>query len=179
MDNQSNQLTNYDKKGLNRYLMPVESPITSGTFTLAMNFESSHEAVQGKVVIASKVGITNFVKQTIGTQSGGNFSGGSVLILSTTAGFIQPFTNKPFHADPYVAVYQGTGQAAADQIYPTLGINVTPGRYIIYGDHDRNRFNNTPIASWYATLIDTTGASAQQIVFATAWQYIDYTVGTT
>lgn len=179
MDNNANKLADYSQYGLNQYMMPSNAPITNRSFISALEFESTHEAVQGKVVIASKMGIQNFISQNVGTQAGADFTAGSILNITSVIGFNPPFQNKNIFGNAYLALYQGTTQNAADQIWPTKGANVTGGRYQVQGWYDRNVWNNSPQNIWRGMITDTTGSSTQKVVFAAAWQYIDYTIGVT
>lgn len=167
------------KHNLNQNYQPLTAPVAKNDYSSAIQFEDSHESVQGQVVIASKVGIQQFVKTTIEGRSSGNFSSGSILYLSTSVSFGPPNQNRPMAAMSYMSLYQGTVETAANQIYPNLGTNVTLGRYIVQGALDWNTWGKGARAQWRGILADTTGTSLQVITYVECWQYLDYTVGAT
>ena len=157
----------------NQYLTDKDSPLirdtAAGTNTTSFSSTSDISSIN-----VSKINITEFVKRSIGGTAKGTFSAGSALNLRAYMTYNPPKSDTMMFGKSCVAVYQGAGTTAANQIYPIRGANVTLGRYdVIGGQMDYAVYGGTT-DNWSATIVDTTGTSTQSITFAADYIYLDY-----
>ncbi len=134
-------------------------------------FEGLFDVTSGRVN-ASKINIAEFIRVATGSSASGTFSS-ATLNLTSTLTYKAPNAGDPIMGNVYVGVYEGSGTAAADQIYPIKGANVTAGRYIVEAWYDHQTWDEIS-SKWRGKITDTQGTSTQDITFAAHWFYIDY-----
>lgn len=134
------------------------------------DIESSH-------VNVSNINAPDLVKRTYGNGATGSFTTSAGLYATSRLSYKPPKSSYKIVGFPVVGIYQGTGTAAADMIYPYKGANVTMGRYDVQGGcASYSNYNGTK-TEWRASIYDTNGTSTQQIKFITDWIWIDYLTG--
>lgn len=163
---------NYSNIGLDAQLNSIRSLRNrGGVFVDNIQYDSRILAQADRINV-SKINVENLILLSAVATATGSFSSSQSLSLSTTLTYVTPNTNERIFGIVYLGLYEGSGTAAADQIFPTLGANVTPGRYEVMGAYDVQGWDN--IASvWKGNIIDTNGTSSQQVTFQTQWWHID------
>ena len=135
---------------------------------------SGQFVVQGKNARLSKANLGEFIKFTEGGTAVGNFEAFQSLNLTSEITYKTPKGANRTFGKVSVAVYEGAGTAADDQIYPIKGVNVTLGRYdVMGGENDYVDYNGTS-DQWRAMIMDTEGTSSQQVTFVADWLFTDY-----
>lgn len=162
---------------LDEYLFPKNSPITQRQKITGYEFESGYE-MQGARVNASKVNLKELVKRVSGGTAVGDFSLTPALDITSEITYKVPQQANRTFGKAVVALYQGAGTAAANQIYPVRGGSVTLGRYdVVGGEADYADYNGIS-DQWRCMIIDTNGTSSQEITFAADWIFLDYVTNT-
>lgn len=164
----------YEDIGLNNRLQAETSlPARRRPYVRGVDFDTQFE-VQTDRLNASKINLTDFIRRAGGGTVLGTFSSSQALNLSSNITYNSPKANKRTFGKPIVAIYQGAGTLAANQIYPVRGGSVTLGRYdVIGGEVDYANYNGTS-DQWRGMIIDTNGTSTQVITFAADWIFADY-----
>mgnify|MGYP001616955813 CR=1 FL=1 len=158
-----------DSKLRSETALPNREPLV----VKAVDFDMGYE-VQIDRLNASKVNLGEFIKRSIGGTVLGTFNIDQALNITSTITYNTPKASNPTFGKPIVAIYQGAGTLAANQIYPIRGGSVTLGRYdVVGGELDYATYNGTS-DRWRAMIIDTNGTSTQAITFAADWIFTDY-----
>lgn len=137
---------------------------------------SAYYDIKTDYLDASKINLGEFIKRAQLVSATGTFSSYASFDLSTTISYNTPHADLRMGATPYVAVYQGTAIDTDEQIFPTLGANVTAGRYDVTGAFNYDGWNGTQ-SRWSCILTDTNGTSTQAFHFVARWVYPDYRTG--
>lgn len=139
----------------------------------ATDFETYYD-VRTNFIDASKADLGELIKTSYGGTALGTFNTSQALNLTSSITYNSPHSKSKTFGKPIVAIYQGAGTAASDQIYPIVGANVTLGRYdVVGGEVDRANYNGTS-DQWRAMIIDSNGTSTQAITFYVDWIFVDY-----
>lgn len=173
MDNNFNQISNFGTI-FDRYMMPLNSPITQPKSLSGYNFEYQNE-MQGRFMRASLVNIKNFIQSSSVAVATGTFGNGQVLNLTTTLTPNPPHQFDQNFGDPYVSIYLGSYTSSfpgTAQIYPANGAGVTAGNFKTQGDLDFHTYTGTN-SSWSGIIINNSGATGT-ITFVTKWKFIQY-----
>ena len=165
-------MKDYSSIGLTDKLQPKSSlSARRPQRVTSYDFDSRYEP-QVKQINASKINVMDLIEMSgIGTAVG-TFSASQSLSLATTLSYTDPHENQRIFGMVYLALYQGDGTAAADQIYPARGTGVTLGRYDVQGMYDIVGWNGT-VSRWRGLITDTNGTSSQAVTFQTRWWHID------
>jgi len=132
--------------------------------------------VQSDRVNTSKINVESFIVKSEYGSATGSFAAGSVLPFSTTLSYVTPNVKYKMFAIPYIAIYEGTGTIAANQIYPVTGGSVTYGRYRVQCDFDLATWDEVK-SNFRGNIIDTNGTSTQTVTLLTKWWHPDYRTG--
>lgn len=175
MDNDSNNITDFSKVGLTPYMMPIGAPITKPGPLGGASFDMQNE-VQARFIRASLVNIKRFIDLSGTDSAAGTFGNGGNLFLSTTLDPTPLHQNDVNFANTYIAIYQGTAVVSANQIYPTVGGNITPGAYTVQGGYDFNSY--TQVNTSWTGVITNNSAGNQSILFVSQHKFVVYNNGT-
>jgi hypothetical protein len=140
-----------------------------------IDFEGSFQ-VQNQRLNASKINLDEFAKSAAVSETLGTFTSAASFDITTEISYDTPNVNFNTFALPHVAIYEGSGSASADQIFPTLGANVTIGRYDIQSAFNLDSWDGT-VTRWSCILTDTNGTSTGVFNFQVQWVYADYRTG--
>lgn len=158
---------------LNQYGLDNGSPISRAQDTLAMDFETNYD-VQLRQMRLSQSHNVNFINLSTPATATGSFTTGQKLFVTTSLTPNVPHQNYPNFALPYIAIYQGTINSAAFQIYPVNGASVTFDNYKVIGDFDYQGLLGTSNASFWSGEIENVAAGAVSVYFITQWKIINY-----
>lgn len=139
----------------------------------ADEFETYYD-VRTNFIDASKADLGELVKVSSGAAAYGTFTTTQSFNLSTYITYRTPHASTKTFGVPMVGIYQGSGTAADDMIYPRIGTNVTKGRYSLDGGVMSYSLYDGTSCRWDSVLTDTTGTSTQVITLAADWLFVDY-----
>lgn len=140
-------------------------------FVDSSTFGANYEVNSG-VASFSKINVEELIRvSSVGTAVG-DFESSSGLNLTSTLTYTSPHESKRIFGIAYLSVYEGAGTAAANQIWPKKGANVTAGRYEVTGFYNFAEWDHV-LGKWGGIIYDTNGTSSQEITLATQWWYVD------
>ncbi len=174
MDNNFNQISGFGTQ-LDKYMMPVNSPITQQSALPGILFDMQNE-INGRFARLSLVNIKNFIAQSGTSGVGFGLPNNGSAVITTSSAFNPPHQSDPMFDQMFIAIYQGTAPSGTGQIYPSYGASVDPTKYLVRSWHDFGAYNSGNTSNVATTLVNLTGGS-QDLYFASVSKYIQYNSG--
>ncbi len=176
MDNDFNQLTDFTNIGLNRYMMPLNSPITAPSALPGIMFDMQNE-IQGRLARLSNINVKNFIFQTTaGSTSFSLNNGQSTGILVSTANN-PPHQREPMWAQQYITIYQGTAAVGSLEIFPFLGASINGANYNVGGGFDYDAYSRGTTANFGIKFTNNSGSTETYSLYSQT-KYIQYNAST-
>jgi hypothetical protein len=169
----------YQNLGINNRMVALSSLANRVQQVVGVDFDTQYE-IQARTVRASRGGLSqDFMGFDTGNVIHSSFATGSSLSFQSVTRFNVPNQSKKIMGDPYIAFYQGsvdpygTTGIAAEQIYPVIGANVTPGRYVVQCFYNAHVYGGVPIQVG-GQITDTQGTSTQAFTLRADARYFNY-----
>lgn len=175
MDNNDNKLTNFGTF-FNKYMMPLNAPITRTSPLPGYNFEIQNE-MQGRFMRASLVNIKNFIGNSNSSDITFTVAPNTIQSITTTDSWIPPHQFDKNFTLPYIALYIGTAAVGTNQIYPQIGAGIATGDFNVWSGFNYNGWDG--IESRWTTSITNLTAGTKTFYLISQSKLVVYNSGQT
>lgn len=167
-------------KGYNHLYKAVDGPVARAKQMGGLAFENQYE-VQNRAPKLSNSAVRNLIQISPKATGTAMLEYDAALTFVAVLSPSNLYSESKVHADPYWAIYTGTADVAANQIFPHPGSSAADREYEIRSGFDLGTNNNTDwngINGVHCVTIEKLSAGSVALYASVQWNYIIDNAGT-